>query len=105
MNGDAFVNVWHSLQGRLKPGTTIRNWTALKGHLGDEFQVVKVSPERVVVQAPKAKNIQSIPQEEFCKVWQVWEGYKAGRVERQEIRDLTRHSKYILSIFHTLEEE
>jgi hypothetical protein len=104
MAESGFEAVWQRLQAQLAPGTTVRNWTALKGTLGDEMTVVQVGWNRIVVSAPNAKMEQSVPKEDFRKVWGMWRDYKAGRVQRQEIMEVTRFSKYIISILHWMEE-
>jgi hypothetical protein len=52
------------------------------------------------VNSPRAQNEQVVPKEDFEKVHAVWEHYCAGKVQRQEIRDCTWFSKYIISILH-----
>ncbi len=99
-----FDPIWQELITRLKPGMIIRNWTALKGYLGDTIRVAEVKDIEIVIQAPKAKNLQHISREEFGKVWEVWRAYKSGRFQRQNIREMTFYSKYIISILHWLDE-
>lgn len=95
-----FADTWNSIQNNLGPGTQVKNWTAAKGYLGDIFTIVRVSPEYVVVSSPEAENEQSVPKQDFQKLYIVWSGYCAGSVQRQNIRDMTRFSKYIISILH-----
>jgi hypothetical protein len=96
----SFEIVWKFLQEELVPGTIVKNWTVLKNDLGDEMTIVAVSKKSIDVDAPKAKAIQSPNREEFEAVWNVWEDYKMGKVLRHELRDITRYSKYIISILH-----
>jgi hypothetical protein len=98
-----FADSWNSIQNSLDPGAQVKNWTAAKGYLGDVFTIVQVSPAHVVVSSPEAKNQQSVPKQDFQKLHGVWPGYCAGSVQRQEIRDMTRFSKYIISILHHIE--
>jgi hypothetical protein len=100
-----FDSYWHTILTSLAPGTSIWNWTALKGNLGDEMMVVEVSPESVVIKTPKAKDLQNIPKKDFQKVWELWSSYKLGQVQRQQIREITFYSKYIISILHWVEEK
>ncbi|MBA4421302.1 MAG: hypothetical protein C0391_09155 [Anaerolinea sp.] len=95
---------WDTLQKKLKPGINIRNWTILKGYLGDSFQLSHVDQNEIVIQSPKAKSLQRISRDEFEKIAEIWPAYKAGCVQRQQIREMTFHSKYILSILHWLDE-
>lgn len=99
-----FEPVWASLIANLKPGTTIKNWTILKGDLGDQMTIVSIRQNYVEVDTPRATNNQVVPKSDFERVWEVWPDYKAQKLRRYEIRDMTRFSKYIISIFHWLEE-
>ncbi len=100
----AFEPIWQKIMTRLKPGMSIRNWTHLKGYLGDEMKVNKVTQERIVIDAPNAKLPQSVSKTDFQKVWTSWPEYKSGQVQRQIFTEMTRYSKYIISILHWLED-
>jgi len=88
------------LKESIPPNTRIENWTADNGYFGDDFIVEGVSNDAVCVEAPNAINRQSIPVKDFELVFNKWDGYISGSVKRHEIRDQTRYSKYIISIFH-----
>ena len=83
----------------------IRNWTAYHGYLGDTMTIKHVSMDHISVDAPKAKNTQVVLREDFELVWDVWRDYKAQRVKRYELRDMTYYSKYIKSILQWYERE
>jgi len=100
-----FENVWRELQRRLRPGTEVRNWTVLKGYLGDTMTVVAVRAETIEVDAPRAKNLVVVPKAHFKALWEIWALYTDGQVPRQEITEMTFYSKYIISILHWLEAE
>jgi hypothetical protein len=100
----SFEPVCNALLDDLKPGIEFRNWTILKNYIGDRMRVEDVNPSEIVVQAPKAKSALHVPRKEFEKIWEIWPEYKAERITRQEITDLTFYSKYIISILHWLEE-
>lgn len=102
---DTFNVIWQNLLARLKPGEIVRNWTVAHEYLGDEMLIKEVNTEKIVVQAPNAVHLQHISKNEFEAVWQLWPGYIESRVQRQQILELTRHSKYIISIFHWVEEK
>jgi hypothetical protein len=95
-----FSDTWSAIQNSLNPGEKVKNWTAAKGYLGDSFSITRVSSEYVVVSSPEAKNEQSVPKRDFEKLYTIWGSYCAGSVQRQEIRDMTHFSKYIISILH-----
>lgn len=98
-----FADTWNSIQNNLGPGAQVRNWTAAKGYLGDIFTIVRVSSGHVVISSPDAKNEQSVPKQDFQKLHGVWIGYCERSIQRQDIRDMTRFSKYIISILHHIE--
>lgn len=99
-----FDSVWSRIQKNLKPGTSIKNWTMLKGYLGDTMKIMGVRGGYIEVDAPNANTTQHISKEEFEKVWDIWPDYKGGKFPRYQIRDMTRFSKYIISILHWAEQ-
>lgn len=78
-----FHEFWGNLQSTIYPGQTIRNWTAAKGYLGDEFIVASLSPDGIKVETPNAKNIQHITKGEFEIMFNNWEKYCSGVLQRQ----------------------
>jgi len=100
-----FESIWKNLQRRLEVGTVVKNWTAFSGDLGDSMTVTNIDETSIEIEAPKAMNLQNVPRGDFEKVWEVWKDYKAQKVKRYELRDMTRFSKYIISLLHWNEEE
>jgi hypothetical protein len=100
----AFETTWQKIVTQLKPGMSIQNWTYLKGYPGDEMKVHKVSREIIVIDAPRAKLLQSIPKADFQAVWEIWPKYTSGQAQRQIFTDITRYSKYIISILKWVEQ-
>ena len=98
-NGD-FGRCWTRIRSDLAAGDTIRNWTQHGGYLGDEFTVRAVEARAVVVDTPGATNLQRVPREDFAAVWAHWDDYCAGEFPRHRLRDMTRFSKYVISILH-----
>jgi hypothetical protein len=98
-----FDTVWSYLHTNLKVGTDIKNWTAFHGYLGDNMKVIAIRDNYIEIDAPKAKSVQIVPKDDFEKVWRVWSDYKTQKVRRYELRDVTRFSKYIISILHWYE--
>ena len=88
------------LKESVPANTIIENWTVDNGYIGDDFVVEGISGNAVSVVVPNAINPQSIPIKDFELVFHEWDGYLSGSVKRHEIRDKTRYSKYIISIFH-----
>ena len=56
-----FAATWGALQAKLAAGTTIPNWTAAKGVLGDSFTVTGVTTNHVEISTPRAHTIQVVP--------------------------------------------
>jgi hypothetical protein len=100
-----FDSIWTQIQSSLKPGTAIKNWTVLRGYLGDTMKITSVRSGYIEVDAPHASSTQHISKAEFEKVWEIWLDYKGGKFPRYQIRDMTRFSKYIISILHWAEKE
>lgn len=98
----SFANTWQALQAAVL-GVTIPNWTMVNGLLGDSFLVAGVAASHIEVASPNAASIQRIPKADFEAVYRVWPAYCIGTHRRQDIRDSTRFSKYIISIYHWLE--
>ena len=98
-----FTNAWGALQSQLATGTKVPNWTAANGLLGNNFVIVAVTRAHVDVDTPGAQNVQRVPRTDFEDVYNVWDGYLRGTVKRHQVRDATRFSKYIVSIWHWLE--
>ena len=97
--------IWARLMELLEPGTKIANWTAFSGHLGDYMSITDVSLKAIRVYSPGAKHIVSVPKSEIRTVWLVWDDYKAQRLRRSELAEMTRFSKYAISILHWFEEQ
>lgn len=100
-----FGEVWKAISVKIRPGASLPNWTVKNNYLGDVMTIVEVTNEKIVVDAPNAKNFQSISKRDFELIWAVWPMYKSGEVGRQTIRSMTRYSKYIISIFRSVDQE
>jgi hypothetical protein len=97
---DNFENKWMEIRKKLHRGQIIKNWTVYSDYLGDTMKVVDVGLESISIQSPRAENLQTIPKSDFESVWGLWSDYKAGKVRRSDLRDITRFSKYIISLLH-----
>src|SRR5690606_28530966 len=100
----AFATAWAALQSRLRPGMTIQNWTAHKGPTGEPFEIVAVEADVVVVRPEQAQGNQRVKRSDFNVVYDHWDGYLGGEVQRQALIPLTRNSKYVISIWRWLQE-
>lgn len=105
-----FDEFWKMLTEALSIKQTIRNWTAKNEYTGEDFTAVyvldhaKKEKERIEMNVPSAKNpIIPVKKHSFKNVYPLWDGYIKGTILRKEIRDITRHSKYIISTMHQFE--
>ena len=98
-----FPDTWRALQSNLSAGTIIPNWTAKHGLIGVQFTAAAVTSRLIVANAPGARKPQRVPITHFELVYDLWNGYCQGTVQRCRIRNSTRFSKYVISIFHWLE--
>ena len=100
---DEFEVVWRKLQIALKPGAEIKNWNAYNGYLGDNLKINTIEPKYISIDPPRVWDTQVIPKDSFEKIWAVWFDYKELRLKRSNVKDMSNHSKYIISIFHWYE--
>jgi len=101
----AFPQTWTAIQNNITPGLVVPNWTKDRKYLGDSFEIGTMLYSQVDVISPNATNIQCVPKNDFEIVYLCWPLYMSGAVKRSAIRDDTRYSKYIISIFHWLENQ
>ena len=95
----AFRSVWSTLTG-LRAGRKI---SAPGGERGEATTIVSVEAEAITIAPPRAKGFVRIPKEDFEAVWQKWGDFKAGKVTRGELRQVTTKSSYIINIFEWFE--
>lgn len=95
--------LWLDLCSQLKPGMTIRNWTAAKGYFGDDFKVFHVSSSGIQVDPLGDASIQYARKIDFEPFLLNWEAYCSGKLTRQAVgkdrngKDI-RVSKYVISM-------
>lgn len=97
-----FEGVWADLRYRLKPRTTIPNWSILKGDTGGEFRIDHVDGGSITV-IPEGRKPRSISKADFERIYRMWPAYKTGSISRTELTPMSQNSTYILSLFHWLE--
>ena len=95
-----FESLWLTLQMRLQEDYLMEAWSQLHGYTGGLFRIYAVGDDFVKVELDT--GIRYIPKKDFEMVYSVWDEYICGNMKRYEIRDITRHSTYIISIFHYL---
>jgi hypothetical protein len=97
----AFRSVWSTLSS-LRAGRKI---SAPGAERGEATTIVSVEAEAITVAPPRAKGFVRIPKEDFEVVWKHWGDFKAGKISRGELRQLTTRSSYIIAIFQWFEGE
>ena len=95
-----FGIIWLMTIGNLKPGMKIDYWGKARGKSGKKFVINSVSEKFISCDPPEAKHIQKVHRDDFEAVWELWENYLAGKVQRKNLIKVTRFSSYILSIFN-----
>jgi hypothetical protein len=100
-----FIKIWCDLQSKLYPGLPIKNWTAAKGYLGDEFTITHVLSTHVAVAVPGIRNILRVAKKDFEIMFDNWVPYCSGKLRRKDIAGMTRVSKYTMSILRHLDIE
>lgn len=99
-----FHKFWEHIIKELSTKQKIHNWTVFSGYIGEDFTAVyKREKEYVEIDAPSARSPIKIRKHSFQNVYQYWSQYLNGKVRRGKLRDITRHSKYIISIMHQFE--
>jgi len=94
----SFSKFWNDLQANLGVGTNIKNWTAIKGFMVDEFKIANISPKGIKIESPN----QYVTKSDFEVTYNNWEKYCLRKFTRRELSDLTRCSKYTISIIKHL---
>jgi hypothetical protein len=98
-------NTWTYIQNNLHAGQSIDNWTKDGRHRVEQLSIVSVTAGKsILIKPPNAKNLQRVPQGDFKKVYAVWSQYMASTFPRHRIRNITRFSKYIISVLHWVEQ-
>jgi hypothetical protein len=87
----------------LHEGDVIKNWTRKNDFFGEDFFIVEVKENAIVVKPPSAEVLQVVPRKDFEAVISIWQDYMDGNFRRMDITPITRFSKYIISIIHHIE--
>ena len=104
-----FEEYWKLLTNQLSTKQTIRNWTRDHKYIGENFTAIYISaPHRkeggyIEMDPPSAVKTQKVKKHSFQKVHPLWDQYLQEKKSREDIRDITWHSKYIISVMHQFE--
>lgn len=108
MTTEQFADWWLTLKNQLGPGKTIHHWSVTGRQESGSFlaSVPPMYPECVVVEGPQRTHIyqRMIFTSDFRAVLNIWIDYRRGLIPRRRVDERTKHSTYVLSIIHWLEE-
>lgn len=76
-----FEGAWADFRYRLKPRTTIQNWSILKGDTGGEFRIDHVDGASITI-IPEGRKPRSISKADFERMYRLWPAYKTGSISR-----------------------
>jgi hypothetical protein len=92
--------IWERIRQSLLPGSEVGAWSVRNGDLGWSFTVVRLMGASITVKSPGAASLQVVPKHEIEEVFDAWMQYTSGIVRRDEMRRLSRHTSYIISMIH-----
>jgi hypothetical protein len=98
-----FEIFWKGLLKELATPKKIKNWTAKKGHFGENFtaQVTSNPTTGGIILCTTVKGSENnASMEDFHMIYKNWEGYLSGRIPRKEFSKRSFVTKYTISIIH-----
>jgi hypothetical protein len=98
----AFRSVWSYLTSHLRSSHKI---TEPGANRGESTTIVSVEADAITVAPPRAKGFVRLPKEDFETIWRHWPDFKAGKITRSELRQLTSRSSYIITLFHWYDDQ
>ena len=96
---ESIESVWADFCSRLKPRAVIRNWSVVNGYTGGEFVIHTVGPGGIMIELTTGTE-RMLAKGEVQKLLTHWETYKAGKVARVDLRNISHNTSYILSLLH-----
>jgi hypothetical protein len=97
----AFRTVWNTLTG-LRSGKKIEERGAASR--GESTTIVSSEADAITVAPPRAKGFVRIPKADFEIIWRYWPDFKEGKITRTELRQYSRFSRYVLTLFQWYED-
>jgi hypothetical protein len=95
-----FDQCWADILAKLRPMPEMYAWSQA-GRAHSHFGIVEVKPSGVTVET--GKGLRLVPRKDFEVIFPLWPGYRSGKVQRHELRDLCQNTVYVLGVFHWLE--
>jgi hypothetical protein len=100
-----FEAVWADLKNRLKAGIELRGWSRDKGHTSLRFRIDDVAASSITVSSSTMTMPRSIGKSDFARVYGARGKYRAGKVTRAEMTELSQNTSYIFAILRWQEGE
>jgi len=100
----AFRSVWSYLTGHLRSGKKIEDRGTASASRGESTTIVSIEADAIMVAPPRAKGFVRIPKADFEIIWRYWPDFKAQKITRTELREHSRYSRYILTLFQWYED-
>lgn len=98
----SFDDFWSSLQ-RVRPIGRTNAWS-IAGKTRSTFEITDIEAGSVTVQ-PDSGARRRISKSDFAKVFERWTDYKTEHLPRQDLREISQNSTYILTILHIIESQ
>jgi hypothetical protein len=99
-----FETFWSKLAGSISGKQIIRNWTVDRGFTGEDFTAGPVGVDCVIVYPPSAQNRLTVPKSDFRVMFDNWRSYRMKEISRGKLAELSRFTKYTISILHQYED-
>jgi hypothetical protein len=96
----SFDMCWQSILSNVRPMPRMSAWS-YAGRARRHFGIVDVQPSSITVKT--SEGLRRVPRRDFEVIFPLWPGYKDGKVQRRELRDICQNTVYVLGIFHWLE--
>jgi hypothetical protein len=100
----AFRSVWSYLSDHLRSGKKIEDKSTLSASRGESTTIVSIDADSITVAPPRAKGFVRIPKADFELVWRYWSDFQSKKITRTELREHSRFSRYILTLFQWYED-
>ncbi len=95
----SFESFWKDLLKELATKKKIKNWTVKKEYFGEDFSAQINSDNQIVCITPNG-SVNHAKKSDFEWMYDNWEGYLSGRIQRKYLREKSFVVKYTISIIH-----
>ena len=101
MNSTSFRQCWNQICANLRPIPKMYSWS-VAGRAKSSFCIFEVARDGITVKTAQDTR-RFVPRRDFESIYDRWTDYKNGKIKRHELRDLSVHSTYVVSVLHWLE--